>query len=106
MENQHQQPIRGTDREQIHDDCLRRDHDRPERKQQQEGETQDKRENDRRGSIDDVVVVGVKGGPTADVDFRMSAAECGWNQVVAEMPDSVDGGGRGAVGLERCLKQC
>ena len=71
LEDEHEQPVGGSDREQVERDRDRGDHDRAERdREQDEAEPEHEGEHDREPAADDVEVVDVLRGRSADEDRR------------------------------------
>ena len=85
-EDEHEQPVGGADREQVHGDGRRGNDDRAEGdRQQDEAEAQHEHEHDREPGVHDVVVVDVLRGRPADEPLGAGAFEGGGDDVCTEL---------------------
>ena len=88
LEDEHEQAVGGSDREQVERDRDGGDDDRAERDgEQDEAEAEHEGEHDREPAADDVEVVDVLGGRSADEDGRLDIAERLRDQVGAQVAD-------------------
>ena len=103
LEDEHQQPVGGADREQVEQHRLDRDHDRPERhEQQQEAEREHEREHERRVALHLLVEV-VRARRLAGhghVDAR-DASDARRDHLIAKRLQRRDRGAVAAVARER-----
>ena len=98
LEDEHEQAVGGSDREQVERDRDGGDDDRAEGdREQDEAEAEDEGEHDREPVADDVEVVDALGGRSADEDRRLETAERLRDQVGTKVADRA--GRFGAVGV-------
>jgi hypothetical protein len=91
LEHEHEQAVRGPDREQVEHDGRPGNHDRPEHDgQEHERQAEDEQEDVRRGVRHGVEVVGRLGGGSPDENGRTGARELARDHVAPQRPHRRD----------------